>query len=62
MKILITFVLVLFSCAVKAQFQSNDGGMSAYRKIKTINYGTADAIAYYKVQFLKYSTPTGNYS
>jgi len=62
MKILITFVLVLFSCAVNAQFQSNDGGMSAYRKIKTINYGTADAIAYYKVQFLKDSTQTGKYS
>lgn len=62
MKLLITLFLTFFSCVVNAQFQSNDGGLSAYRKIKTVNYGTADAIAYYKVLFLKDSTQTGKYT
>lgn len=62
MKFFITLFLTLFIYTTKAQLQSNDGGMSAYRKIKIISYGFADALAYYKVSFLKDSTQTGKYT
>lgn len=62
MKLLFTLFLAFFACAANAQIQSNDGGLSAYRKIKTINYGIADAIAYYKVRCLKDSTQTEKYT
>ncbi len=62
MKQFLIILFTFFASIANAQFQSTDGGMSAYRKIKTINYGTANAVAYYKVEFLKDSTQIGKYT
>lgn len=62
MRLAILTFLVFVANVSNAQLHSVDGGMSAYRKIKTIDYGTAHTVAYYKVWFLKDSTLTNKYS
>ncbi len=62
MRLLLTILFAFSTCIANAQIQSTDGGMSAYRKIKTINFGTANVVAYYKVEYLKDSTQIGKYT